>query len=124
MWLVMLKNQVKNNNKFYHWTLHKLIPIIKNSTFMEFQTIKTRFICKCSPFYLGAVHKRCHQSRGGGFVKRWSYLISLSSESDEKGGGGQKSQKIDDGVLWVALNDGKYFFKMLVLFFLRGFLTM
>ena len=32
----------------------------------------------------------------GGFAKRWSYLISLFSKSDDKGGGGQKSQKIDD----------------------------
>ena len=45
---------------------------------------------------LGAVHKRRHQSRGRGFAKRCSYLISLFSKSDDEGGGGQKSQKIDD----------------------------
>ena len=34
---------------------------------------------------------------GGGFAKRWSYLISLFSKSDDKGGGGSKySQNIDD----------------------------
>ena len=33
---------------------------------------------------------------GGGFAKIWSYLISLFSKNDDKGGRGQKSQKIDD----------------------------
>ena len=37
----------------------------------------------------GAIHKRCHQSRR-------FYSISLFSKNDDKGGGGQKSQKIDD----------------------------
>ena len=46
----------------------------------------------------GAVYKRRHQSRGMGFTKRWSYLVSLFSESDDEGGKGegQKSLKIDD----------------------------
>ena len=44
--------------------------------------------------HFGAVHKRRHQSRGeGGFVKRWSYLISLFS--DEEGGGESKISKND-----------------------------
>ena len=34
---------------------------------------------------------------GGGFAKRWSYLISLFSKNDDEGGrGDKKSQKIDD----------------------------
>ena len=33
---------------------------------------------------------------GGGVAKRLSYLISLFSKSDDEGGGGQKSQNIDD----------------------------
>ena len=31
---------------------------------------------------------------GGGFAKRWPYLINLFSKNDDEGG--QKSQKIDD----------------------------
>ena len=33
---------------------------------------------------------------GGGVAKRLSYLMSLFSKSDDEGGGGQKSQKMDD----------------------------
>ena len=40
--------------------------------------------------FKGAIHKRRHQSRGRGFIKRWSYLISLFSKSDDKGGRGSK----------------------------------
>ena len=39
---------------------------------------------------------------GGGFAKRWSYLISLFSKSDDEGGGGSK---IWWRLLWTAPNE-------------------
>ena len=54
--------------------------------------------------------------KGRGFAKRWSYLISLFSKSDDEGGRGcQKSQKIDDVFYEWPLSDqnvGKYEFKV------------
>ena len=45
----------------------------------------------------GAVHKRHHQSRESGVCQKMMLLkISLFSKSDGEGGGGQKSQKIND----------------------------
>ena len=41
-------------------------------------------------FSITYILENVHQSR------RWFYLISLFSKSDDEGGGGQKSQKFDD----------------------------
>ena len=38
---------------------------------------------------------------GGGFAKRWSYLISLFSKSDDEGGGGSKISKNWWRLLWI-----------------------
>ena len=50
----------------------------------------------------GAFIKDIINQGGGGFAKRWSYLISLFSKSNDKGGGGQKSQKNWWRLLWTA----------------------
>ena len=47
-----------------------------------------------------AVHKRRHQSRGGGFAKRWSYLIKLI-----KGEGGQNLKKMMTSFMNVPPSD-------------------
>ena len=51
---------------------------------------------------MGAVLKRCHQSRGRGFAKRWSY--AYLAKVIKKGEGGQKSHKID-GVSFMNCPD-------------------
>ena len=56
--------------------------------------IHTPYLSKLSGQFIKDVINR----GGGGFAKRWSYLISLFSKIDDEGGreGGQKSQKNDD----------------------------